>query len=133
MSRGSRAFTLIEALVAVALVGIGIAAAMGGLARLSASQYRARETERMQRLACQKYDELAATGALSSSDLNGDFADYSHEEYEWQATVEPTGVQDLNAVTITVDRRGEEDGPSAKITGLVYEAPAGLTPTGGQP
>jgi prepilin-type N-terminal cleavage/methylation domain-containing protein len=132
MSRGSRAFTLIEALVAITLVGVGIAAAMSGMAHLSAAQYRSREIERMQRLAVQKYDEMVAVGTLESANLSGDFSDYSQPDYEWKADVQPTTVENLDSLTITVDRRTDDNGPAATIDGLVYQPPAAAAPAGGQ-
>ncbi len=134
MSRGSASgFTLIEALVSVALVAIGIASVLGGFASLTISQRKVRDTEKMQRLALQKYDEIVATDSLEATTLSGDFTDYGEDALQWSASVEPTGVENLMALTVTVESRDNPDSePRQVISGTVYQSPdtgAG-TPTG---
>jgi prepilin-type N-terminal cleavage/methylation domain-containing protein len=133
MSRGSKGFTLIEALVSITLVGVGMTAVLSGLSSMSKSQFRARESEKMQRLAIQKYDELIATEEIDGAGLSGNFSDINLDSYQWQAVVEPSGIENLETVTVTVERSGWEDGPQAKIDGLVYRPPLTTAAGGATP
>lgn len=132
MSRGFKSgFTLIEAMVTVALVAVGVVGVIGGFGALTASQTRAQESERMQRLAFQKYDELLATQGTTLTDLGGDFADQGQAGLKWEASVQPTGVENLDSITVTVSRMNDSGGPLAQAEGLSFRPPAatgGTTP-----
>lgn len=124
-----RGFTLIEAMAAVVLLGIGIVAAMGSFSVLTRSEDRARQTEYMQRLAQAKLAELVATGEASTS-TTGDFSDQNETEYTWEIEVNTSGITDLDAVTLTVKRTSTSD--QTKLHTLLYVPPdttsAGATP-----
>lgn len=117
------AFTLIEAVAAIALVGIGVASAMGGLAALARTDRLLIERETLQRLAIQKYDEVIATGAIDTAELSGDFSDVNLDGFEWNVEVEPSGEENLEIITVTVNRTGDTEGPQATIDGLFFQAP----------
>lgn len=115
-------FSLVEALVAAALAGIGVAASVGAFGALARSQAKANEKERMVRLAIDKYDELAAQGSLTN--VGGTFEESGEGRYVWEAAVETTGVENVTQLTVTVslsqslNREGSES-----VVGLVYEEP----------
>lgn len=119
----ARGFTLIEAIASIALVGIGIASCMAGLAAMAKNDRLIVERETLQRLATQKYDEVISTGLIDSAELSGDFSDQGQEKYEWAAAVEPSGEENLEILTVTVNRVGDTEGPQAAIDGLVFRAP----------
>ncbi len=123
--RGSkrRGFTLIEAIAAIALVGIGVASAMGGLAAMAKTDRILLEREELQRLAVQKYEEVIATGLLDTAELSGDFAEQNIEGFEWEVAVEPSGEENLEIVTVTVTRSGDPEGPQTTVDGLYFQAP----------
>jgi Tfp pilus assembly protein PilV len=115
-------FTLVEALVAVVLVAVGIVASLGAMGALSAAQSRSFERERIERLAVQKYDELVATGDYVAAGLSGDFTEWNQPGYVWDATVVPTGFENLEALEVTV-RRATDEGPIGRASGLVFQPP----------
>jgi prepilin-type N-terminal cleavage/methylation domain-containing protein len=128
-------FTLLEVLVAAVLLGVGIAAVLGGYSSIAQDEMRAREKEKMQQLAVDKFNELRAmTSSFTASD-NGDFSDRGEPDLEWNLDVEPSGVQNLNAITVMVSRRNASDtSPESAVTELVFDytaASAGATQTGG--
>ena len=125
MSTGRKGFTLIEALAATALLAGGIAVVMGSLGALTKVESRFRDEDRMERLAVQKLDDLVATIDTGASSQNGDFKDQGENRYIWSSDVEPSGVENLTAVTVTVHGANDrsETGPAAKVTTLVYQAP----------
>jgi Tfp pilus assembly protein PilV len=119
----SRGFTLVEALVGVLLIGVGVVAAMNGLSAIARTDFRVRESEQMQQLAIEKYEELVATGEALNAGQSGDFADRNLDDYRWTVESEGSGIENLQSVTVTV-RRGNGDAREATISGLVYQAPA---------
>lgn len=130
-SRSQSAFTLIEAVVSIGIVGIGVASAMGGFSALTKTDVSLRDREYQQRLAVQKYDEIISTGAIDTAELNGDFTDRNDNKYEWRAEVTPSGVDNLQVLTVTVKAMNTEEGPQAVVDGLVFQPPqntGGTTP-----
>jgi len=129
--RNRAGFTLIEALVATALLASGVVAVLGAFGALNRTETRARELETMQRLAYQKYDELLATSTDITSPQDGDFSDQNIDGYTWKSEEEPSGVENLDAVTVTVEKANDKSSsaPSAVAYGLVYVPPT-TTATG---
>jgi prepilin-type N-terminal cleavage/methylation domain-containing protein len=125
MRRGfSKGFTLIEALAAVAILGVGISGVMMAMSSVVRSESRAREIETMHRLAMDKLTELRAVTDTFAAPDSGDFSDRGLPSFEWQMTVDPTGVEYLTAVTVTVQRRNAtQTSPNASVSSLVFEAP----------
>lgn len=122
----AKGFTLVEVVVSAALVGLGLAAAIRGYSSLSESDLRLRDREKIQRLAFDKYNELAATGQLTAS-LSGDFADRNLTGYTWSSDVVATGTTDLNEIKVTVKKENSND--SYELDALSF-APAAQTTTG---
>ncbi len=121
MSRESRAFTLIEILVAAVLVGIGIAAVMGSFGSLSQTQRRLIERETIERLAQSKLKELAGTREYESV-TEGDFSAEGMGQYSWQAGTQESGVENLKHLSISVTL--ENSDLTAKAETLVFTPPA---------
>jgi prepilin-type N-terminal cleavage/methylation domain-containing protein len=130
-SRRRRGFSLIEAMVAVAVTGIGVTAALGGMRALAKAEHRATRTEIMQRLAFQKYDEVIATGEVNTAPLEGDFRDVNVDGYEWRVEVEQSGVENLSIVKVRVNPAGEEDN-YVLAKGLQFQPPPPTQEGGGQ-
>jgi prepilin-type N-terminal cleavage/methylation domain-containing protein len=123
-----RGFTLIEALVAVAIASTGIVAALGGLSSLNAAEVRLLDKEQMNRLAFEKYDELVATQSFSST--NGDFTDRNENRFNWNSTVSTTGVDNLSVLTVTVSPVDNSD-LQETVNGLVFQPPQTTTTAAG--
>lgn len=131
LNRGSNsAFTLIEVLVAIVLVGIGLTAMVSGLGSLTASFRRSIETEALQRLANEKFDELVATQEWQSASEGG-FDGAQFEDYSWSTETETTTVAGLEYLRVTVTRAfaGRED--TAFVDGLVYTPDTTTVPLDG--
>ncbi len=131
--RRSRGFTLVEALVATVLVGVGVTSVMNGFASLTKSEAITRESERMQRLAMDKYDEVVATGeAATQGGESGNFQDRGEDRYSWKVDVQPSTETNLNVVTVTVTPTNGNSNRDAVVDGLVFVQPA-ATAAGGTP
>src|SRR4051794_38471747 len=81
-NKRSKGFTIIEALVALTLAGIGVAGAIEGIRSLTKSQTRMLEGEHMHRLAFEKYQEIIATQDLTTP--SGDFGDRNESGFTWE-------------------------------------------------
>ena len=120
LNRGSRSgFTLIEVLVAIVLIGIGVTAVVASLGSLTSSFRRSVETENLQRLAHEKFDELIATGEWVSVSQGG-FEGERYSDYTWSVESETTSIAGLEYMKVTVTRTfaGRED--TAFADGLTY-------------
>ena len=128
MSGGKRGFTLIEALVAVVLAGIGVAAALQGIASLTKAQAKSVERELMMRLADEKLHELIATG--DTTNVGGTFEDQGEDRYTWEAASDTVGVENLSQITVTVRLQNQTRQAEESVSTLVYEPPqtSGGTP-----
>jgi prepilin-type N-terminal cleavage/methylation domain-containing protein len=130
MRSGRKAgFTLIEVLAALVLMGVGLVSVFSALSAIASSEARTRETEKMHRMAMAKFDELRAiTDTFSGSD-SGDFSDLGEPDYVWELQVDTTGIENLDAITVSVERRGRggDQAPSATVTGLVFQPPQDTT------
>lgn len=131
MSSGKRGFTVVEALVATVLTGVGIAAAVNGLRSLTLAQAAALERERMNRYAVAKLDELVATGQITN--VGGTFEEFGDDRYLWESSAATTGVENLTQLSVTV-RLSDDSARSAEIsvTTLAFEEPE-ATVAGGNP
>lgn len=119
-SRFRRGFTLLEAMVGVVILAIGIVGALTSFGTLIRVEDRARQTERMQRLAQDKLAELVATGQAATSS-NGDFTEQNEPGYTWNLEVNTSGITDLNAVSLTVTQTGANG--STRLDTLLYVPP----------
>lgn len=119
-----RGIILLEVLVAAALLGIGVAAALGGLGTLTRVETDVREREEMQRLAHELYDDVVATGDYVMAPLEGDFEDRGETRYQWRVEFDPTGVENLNELIVTVSPRNRARTGEWTARGLLFVPPA---------
>lgn len=128
---GRAGFTLVEALVAVVILSVGIVAVMASLGAMAKTEAKLRTKEVMQRLAERKYEELVATSTNLATPQSGDFQDWNEKRFTWSTAVDTTGVDNLNAITLTVSpASGGSDSDKIKVVGLVYIPPSTTTTPG---
>lgn len=125
-----RGFSLVEALVAVALLGLGITACLGALAEMANGETRAERSERLQMLAHRKLQEIVATAEYQQAPIDGSFEIEGYPDITWTATDEQSGVENLEIVALTVTSEGGE--VSYTVTQLVYRQPITTDGGGGQ-
>lgn len=119
---------MVEALASVILVAVGITAALGGISALSKAEADGQDRERMERLAMQKFDELVATGNMTTAS-SGDFTDHGIADVSWQTQVSASGVDNLNHISVTVKRSNDDKSPVAVFDSLIYVPPTTTTGT----
>jgi type II secretory pathway pseudopilin PulG len=128
--RPHRAFTLLEGLAAAALLAVGITACMTTLGAIAGAESRAREQDKVQRLALQKYDELISTNQQALASQSGDFADRNMSGYTWNLDLEQSQVNNLDTVVVTVQKQNPSSrDPKGVAEGLIYISPTTTSST----
>jgi len=120
LSRRFAGYSLIEAMVSVVVVGIAVVGCIAALSAMTRSEDRALTTEKMHRLASEKYDEIVATEDYVNTSLSGNFEDRGEPGYTWQVDVSPTGESNLDAVTVTVSKESGSTAEPVKVVGVMY-------------
>jgi hypothetical protein len=116
-------------MVGIILLSVGIVAIIRGIGAIQLGEAKAREKSFMMSLASQKLDEIIATSDSSQFQQNGDFQDVGERRYTWRTEVNTTSVDNLSAVTITVERADGRN-VSVELSATVYVPPTTST-TGG--
>lgn len=126
--RSQRGFSLIEAMVATVLVAVGVVAVYGAMSAITRTEHRTRQHEVLQRLAEDKYDEIVTTEATLTAPQNGNFSDRNLPKFTWKLESVPSGVENLQALTVRVQAdQNDAKSPEGIASGLVYIHPQTTT------
>ena len=124
-----RAFTLVEAMVAVILCGVGVVAAMQALASLQKTNINAVHSERLLRLAANKIEEIGVTSPVTETPTDGDFTDDGAPDASYNIDVQPGTVEGTYVVTITATDTVSQQ----SLSTIVFDSSStSTTGTGGQ-
>ncbi len=127
--RSRRAFTLVEAMVAVILCGVGVVAAMQALASLQKTNINAVHSERLLRLAANKIEEIGVTSPVTETPTDGDFTDDGAPDASYNIDVQPGTVEGTYVVTITATDAVSQQ----SLSTIVFDSSStSTTGTGGQ-
>ena len=120
-----RAFTLVEMLVTIVLVGAGIVAVFGGIRALGVADSKARTAVLLQGLAQQKLSEFGAVTDPTGADTSGDFSTQGYPDATWNADVQTTDTDNIDKITVTAVQGREQQA----LTELLYVPPTTATST----
>jgi type II secretory pathway pseudopilin PulG len=124
-----RAFTLVEAMVAVILCGVGVVAAMQALASLQKTNINAVHSERLLRLASNKIEEIGVTSPVTETPTDGDFSDDGAPDASYKIDVQPGTIDGTYVVTITASDAVSQQ----SLSTVIFDASStSTTGTGGQ-
>jgi len=112
-------FTLLEVLVAVAILAIAMVAILKANVQSLDTLTRSRETSTASLLAASKLAEVEAAGVANWSELQGDFAE-DYPDYTWEVETSSTEVEGLVRVAVIVQREGSATGREVRIEELLY-------------
>ena len=127
--RNRRGFTLVEALVAVILCGVGVVAAMQALASLQKTNINAVHSERLLRLAANKIEEIGVTSPVTETPTDGDFSEDGAPDASYNIDVQVGSVDGTYVVTITASDAVSQQ----SLSTVIFDASSiSTTGTGGQ-
>ncbi|MGN6368718.1 MAG: prepilin-type N-terminal cleavage/methylation domain-containing protein [Phycisphaerae bacterium] len=131
----TRAFTLIETLVAIAIIAAILPIVLAGISLASRAGLLARQRTLAATLGEAKLNELVATGLWNSGALSGDFGDDA-PGFTWSASVTPYSdsdltTQNLEEIDLTVSWKSRNITRDVTFSTLVYNYSADTSSMGG--
>ena len=130
-----RGFTLIEVLVALAIVAIGMAAVMGALTSSANTLSYLRDKTFAQWLALNQIASLRLSGQQPSTGNSDGDSDFAGRSWHWRQQVVATEVPGVERIDISVRpadlKAGDDSGWFATVSGIWGDAVG--TPNGFQP
>ena len=130
--RNRRGFTLVEALVAVILCGVGVVAAMQALASLQKTNINAVHAERLLRLATNKIEEIGVTTPITETPTDGDFTEDGAPDATYNIDIQVGSVDGTYVVTITATDQVTQQSLSTVLFDVTTTSTSGAG-TGTQP
>ena len=119
-----KAFTVMEALAAAVLVGVGVTAGMSAIGSMSQTEIRMRESEKLSRLAHSKLEEIMALGNATNTDTDGNFEEYGEPNYEFTVEVQPSGIDSLDTILVTATKSNSDtSSQEGRASGLLFTPP----------
>ena len=112
-------FTLLEVLVAVALLAIAMVAILKANVQSLDTLTESRERSTVSLLAASKLAEFEAAGPTNWSEWQGDFGE-DYPNYNWEVETSGTEVEGLMRVAVIVRRGGTAPGSELRIEELLY-------------
>jgi len=111
-------FTLLEVLVAVAILAIAMVAILKANVQSLDTLTRSRETSTASLLAASKLAEIEAVGVVNWNELRGDFGE-DYPDYIWEVETSSTEVEGLVRLVVVVQRNGTASGGEVRIEELL--------------
>jgi general secretion pathway protein I len=113
-------FTLIEVVVAIAVVALGMMAVFRVVHDTVNNSIYLRDRTLATWIADNRLVEMRLAPELPSVDETKGEVDYANERWQWTATVSQTQVADLRRIDVRVRRNGDsEDSALAEVSGFV--------------
>lgn len=126
--RRSRGFTLLEVMVALAIVSIGLIAAFNGVIQMVHSTTALRERAFADWIAMNQLAEIRVGGEFPEvGRFDGD-VEFAGRDWRWEAEVQETGVDGLRRLDIAVAYIESPEQPVTLLTGFVSRDTGGLPP-----
>ncbi len=114
-----RGFTLLEVMVAVAILAIALVAILKANVQSLDALVETRERTTVSLLAASKMAEIESVGAAEWSQFRGDFGE-DYPRFSWQVETAPTEVEGLMRVTVTVQAEEGVVGIETRLEELMF-------------
>jgi len=116
----NRGFTLIEVMVALAIVAFSLATVAASLGQMIDTASAMRERTYASWIAQNKIAEMRLANVIPEVTATSGELDYADTEWAWRAVVSETGVENLFRVDVTVSYAGSPDGIRT-VSGFIGE------------
>lgn len=124
-----RGFTLLEVVIAVAIVGIGMAAVFKGIGDTTHNVTELRDRSFAAWVADNRITEIRISGEMPSVEQTAGEVEFAGRRWHWVSKVSQTQVQGLRRIDVSVRRDGDpESAPLVNLAGFVG-ATATASPT----
>jgi len=114
-----RGFTLLEVMVAVAILAIALVAILKANVQSLDTLIETKERTTVSMLAASKMAEVEAVGAADWSEFQGDFGE-DYPGFTWRVETAPTEVERLVRVAVIVQAREGGSGSETRIEELLF-------------
>jgi general secretion pathway protein I len=111
--RDARGFTLLEVMVALAIVSIGLIAAFNGVIQMAFSTATLRERALADWIAMNEITTIRVSGEFPEVGRFDGNTEFAGREWRWEAHISDTGVSDLRRIDMHV---AHDDAPEDAIT-----------------
>jgi prepilin-type N-terminal cleavage/methylation domain-containing protein len=101
-SKSTRAFSLIEVMIALLILGVALVGFVQGTTTALSSSKESEIQTTAVLLASGRVEQLRADGELEDGDTEGDWGD-DFPNYSWRQTVAPTEIKGLHDITLTIE------------------------------
>lgn len=119
-SHGDQGFTLIEVMVALAIVAFSLTAVAASMGQMIDTANAMRERTYASWIAQNEIAEMRLANVIPEVTSTSGEVDYAGTEWAWRAVVSETGVENLFRVDVTVSYAGSPDGIRT-VSGFIGE------------
>lgn len=111
-------FTLIEVMVALAIVALSLAAVTASMSQMIDAAQTMKDRTYASWIAQNRITELRLAAATPNVGASNGEVEYANTDWSWRAVVAETGVDDLYRIDVSVSLAGSED-VVRTVTGFV--------------
>ena len=119
-ARWQRAFTLVEVMVALAIIAIALTAVAAKMGRMVDTSNAMRERTYASWIAQNKITELRLANVEPSVSSTSGEIEFANSTWDWRAVVSETGIEFLYRVDVSVSYPGTDD-VIREVTGFIGE------------
>jgi len=126
-TRRARGFTLLEVMVALAIVSIGLIAVFNGIIQMAHSTSTLRERALADWIAMNMISQIRISGDFPDVGSFDGSTEFAGREWRWEANISETGVTDLRRIDMNVAYEDLPDDVITIMAGFVSRG-AGVAP-----
>ena len=127
LRQSQRAFTLLEIMIALAILSLGVIGLFNQIILISDGTLRMRERTIANWIAMNEITRVRLRASMPDvSEFDGD-VEFAGADYRWQARVSETGVDDLRRIDVDVSYVDEPDVLLGGASGFMAPPPSGDT------
>lgn len=113
-----KGFTLIEVIIALAVIAISMAAVINGVGKNISNASYLREKTLAHWVASNKVAEIQLSNVALDADEKSGEETLANLRWEWNVDIDDTDIEDIKRVTVAVQREGN-DTPLATVVAFV--------------